>query len=509
MAKTFLSARIAAFALAAGLAAGCKGDTTAPPTPASVTPTVATTIDATAGLPLPSAPGFEVKDGNGNTLGDVSVTVVVTAGGGTLANAPTKTVSGGPTPVGTWTLGKTAGLNTVTITVGSLPAVTISVNGKPGPAASIAFTAGSGQKSLAGAVVTTTPVAQVRDQFGNGIAGASVLFTVLDGGGSVAAAPVTTDASGNASAATWRLGKTAIPQTLRASSGALTATAPATILSDYDVDLRFYGPPMPAAASAAFTNAAARIKASVIGDQANIQVDSARDLSSPTTGCGIPVTLPAGIIDDIVIYAAVAPIDGKGKILARSGPCFIRQSNALTTIGIMEFDSDDIDALIAAGNMQDVIQHEMLHVVGIGTLWTTKGLLAGAKTVDSRYLGTLGINACVALGGQPICQTSVPVENTGGPGTADGHWREATFGNELMTGFVQLSNPYSSMSIQSLADLGYQVNQQDADAYGIPGLSIQASRASILADLSPEWESVVRPTMMISKTGRITPVEKQ
>jgi hypothetical protein len=471
-----------------------------------VNPTIETS-DGTAGLPLSASPTFVVKDGNGNTLGGVSVTIAVTAGGGTLPDAPTKTVSGTPTPIGTWTLGKAAGVNTVTVTVAGLPVATITVNGKAGPAASIAFTAGVSQKSLAGAVVTTPPVAQVRDQFGNGVAGASVLFTVLEGGGSVAAAPIATDASGNATATTWRLGKTAIPQTLRATSGGLTATDAATILSDYDVDLRFYGPPMPAAASAAFINAAARIKASVIGDLSDIPIPSPVDLSQTT--CGIPVVLPAGTIDDVIIYAAVAPIDGPKKILAFSGPCGIRTGNGLTTVGVMQFDSDDIDNLIAAGNMQDVIQHEMLHVIGIGTLWTQKGLLAGAKTADSRFIGTLGINACISMGGMTVCPTSVPVENTGGAGTADGHWRETTFGNELMTGFVQLTNPYSVMSIQSLADLGYSVNAQDADAYGIPGFSLQASRASILSDMSPQWESVSKPKLTMSPTGKITILEKQ
>lgn len=28
--------------------------------------------------------------------------------------------------------------------------------------------------------------------------------------------------------------------------------------------------------------------------------------------------------------------------------------------------------------------------------------------------------------------TPVPVANTGGPGTRDGHWRESVFGNELL-----------------------------------------------------------------------------
>jgi hypothetical protein len=175
----------------------------------------------------------------------------------------------------------------------------------------------------------------------------------------------------------------------------------------------------------------------------------------------------------------------------------------------MQFDSDDIDRMISTGTIQDVIQHEMLHVVGIGTLWATKGLLAGAHTIDSRFTGTFGINACIGLGGSSICPASVPVENSGGGGTADAHWRETTFGTELMTGFIQPVNQFSTMSIQSMADLGYTVNPLAADAYVIPGTSVQQSRANILSDLSPAWERVMAPKWTMSKTGRLSPAEKQ
>ena len=507
MAAQFLSLRQALLALAVSVAvAGCR-DSTAPPTPASVTPTVATAIDGTAGLALTASPTFVVKDDNGKVLGGVSVAIAVTAGGGTIVDAPTKTESG-PTPIGTWTLGRTAGLNTVTITVAGIPAATVNVNGKAGPPVEIAFVAGANQTAVAGGALTVTPVAQVRDQFGNGIAGASVTFTVADGGGIVSSLPVTTDASGNAANSTWRLGKSAVPQALRATSASLTAVLSAGILSDYDIDLRFYGPTMPPAAAAAFIAAAARIKASVIGDVPNINLTTALDVGA---SCGVSgVVLPAGtVIDDVIIYATVAPIDGPGKILGFAGPCTIRSGSALTSIGTMQFDTDDIDRMITTGTLQDVIQHEMLHVVGIGTLWITKGLLAGAHTVDSRFTGTFGINACIGLGGLPVCPTSVPVENSGGAGTADAHWRESTFGTELMTGFIQSTNQFSTMSIQSMADLGYTVNPLAADAYVIPGISVQQTRASILTDLSPAWEQVIAPKMTMSTTGKLSLVEKR
>jgi hypothetical protein len=71
----------------------------------------------------------------------------------------------------------------------------------------------------------------------------------------------------------------------------------------------------------------------------------------------------------------------------------------------------------------------------------------------------------------------VPVENLGGPGTRDAHWRETTFGNELMTGFLNPgSNPVSRLTIASLADLGYQVGFATAEPYSLPG-NLAALRA--------------------------------
>ena len=61
----------------------------------------------------------------------------------------------------------------------------------------------------------------------------------------------------------------------------------------------------------------------------------------------------------------------------------------------------------------------------------------------------------------------VPVENTGGAGTADGHWRETIFVNEFMTGWAGPGTnlPLSSVTVGSLADMGYTVNMAAANSY--------------------------------------------
>jgi hypothetical protein len=50
------------------------------------------------------------------------------------------------------------------------------------------------------------------------------------------------------------------------------------------------------------------------------------------------------------------------------------------------------------------------------------------------------------------------------------HWREETFFNELMTGFLgSPPSPLSRLTVASLADLGYGVDFGAADPYSLPG----------------------------------------
>jgi hypothetical protein len=491
-----------AFALTTLVVAGC-GESTSPPTPTSITPDATTVADGTAGTALTVTPTFIVRDQNGDPIAGVPVTITVTGGGGTLTGAPTQT-SGGPTSIGQWTLGTVAGVNTVTITVAGLDPVIITINGRPGPPANIAFTVGVGAQGFAGSLVSPNPVAQVRDQFNNGIPGVVVTFTLLEGEGTLNGSTVTTNASGNAIVPQWRLGKSDIPQTLRATAGALSATLSAFITTNYFVDLRFFGPTMPPAAAAAFNAAAARIRGAVTGDLADIPTGGGVDM----TECGVPGVTLTGTVDDVVIYATVTPIDGVNGVLASAGPCFIRSIGRQTIVGRMTFDADDIQRLVDQGRLRDVILHEMLHVVGIGTLWGQFSLLQGAGSTNPRFTGPQGVAACIGIGGTTSCAGGIAVHTGDGAGSDDSHWRESAFGNELMTPFVGAFNPLSAMSIQSLADVGYATNTGAADSYTIAA-SVSANVMSSVFGETQGWEVTQKPKFMITTTGRITRVPAQ
>ena len=152
----------------------------------------------------------------------------------------------------------------------------------------------------------------------------------------------------------------------------------------------------------------------------------------------------------------------------------------------MEFDSADVASLEARGQLDEVILHEMGHVLGIGTIWRRLGLLRNDFGSNPRYVGRGAVREYNRIFGNNA--NSVPVENQGGPGTRGSHWRESVFDNELMTGFLNFgqANPISRLTVASLDDLGYVVNLNAADPYRPPSTSaaIAAGLTSLNTELS-------------------------
>ncbi len=498
-----------AFAVAA-----CGGDSTAPLTPAKVTASSSVAMSGTVGLALATSPTFVVTDASGNTLSNVAVSVTVASGGGTLTGAPTKTASG-PTSVGTWILGQTAGANSLTVTVNGVPPLTIVATGTPGPPTQITVASGGAQSAPAAGTLPAPLTFKVGDVFNNGVPGIPVTFAVSGGGGAVASTgPVTTDASGIAAAPAWTMGKSTGQQLLRAFAGSLIGTATASVASNFSLEVRFFGPPMDAAVQAAFTAAAARIQGIITGDiPAQPVLASATELAN---GCGITGTTGLNeTIDDIVVYASVATLSP--GILGSAGPCATRSGSDLPYLGVMEFNTSLIQSLVNDGRLTDLITHEMLHTVGVGTLWATKGQVSGMGTPSSAFIGLQAVAGCQFHGGISACATTVPLETTGGAGTRDVHWREASsatgigFRTELMTGFVSaagIPNPLSRITIGSLADIGYVVNLLPYDAYTVPSslvASLQEIREAQGLGGFQLVEEVVEPYYMAAPSGRLIP----
>ena len=159
-------------------------------------------------------------------------------------------------------------------------------------------------------------------------------------------------------------------------------------------------------------------------------------------------------------------------------------SQAIALRTIIEFDSADLPGL-TGGLMEDVALHEMGHALGIdGPLWKDLGMLENPSLVlgveiepapDTHFTGPLAIAEFNSRGGLSYSGGKVPVENGAGAGQGgarDTHWRRSVLGTELMaTGIYTLgANPLSSITIQALADLGYDVDKTQADQYWVSGV---------------------------------------
>ncbi|HEY6157905.1 MAG TPA: Ig-like domain-containing protein, partial [Gemmatimonadales bacterium] len=191
---------------------------------------------ATVGTAVPVAPAVIVRDAFANPVSGVAVTFAPGAGGGSVTGAAQTTNASGSAAVTSWTLGNTAGPNTLTATSGSLQGspVTFTATATAGAATQIAVHAGDGQSARIGTAVSVPPSVIVTDQHGNPVAGVAVTFAPGAGGGSVSpTSPVTTGVDGIAAVTSWTLGTTAGPNTMTATSGTLagspvTFTATAT-----------------------------------------------------------------------------------------------------------------------------------------------------------------------------------------------------------------------------------------------------------------------------------------
>jgi hypothetical protein len=176
----------------------------------------------------------------------------------------------------------------------------------------------------------------------------------------------------------------------------------------------------------------------------------------------------------------------------------------------MEFDAADVGPLEERDQLGSLILHEMGHVLGIGTLWSDFGLLqnpsSAGHTADTYFSGAGGLSGFDAIGGTTYTGgMKVPVENTGGGGTMNAHWRESILGTELMTGYLSnVSNPLSALTVRSLADLGYTVDVNAGDAF----LLTLAARANRLpggsGSLRIHDDAYTGPRYTVDRRGRRT-----
>jgi hypothetical protein len=217
----------------------------------------------------------------------------------------------------------------------------------------------------------------------------------------------------------------------------------------YDIDIAFTGD-WSAGLRQAFVRAADRLETIIESGLSDVGIVGADGVT---------------VVDDILITAALEAIDGRGGILGSAAPTAVRPASLLPATGHMRFDAADAASLNAsAGTTWDaVVLHEMLHVLGFGTLWTANDLVSGADTPQPVFTGPLATAEYGDLWSDRAAPAGVPLAADGTPATAYAHWDEQTFGNEIATPYLDPgANPLSAMTAASLGDLGYDLAPRSA-----------------------------------------------
>lgn len=198
-----------------------------------------------------------------------------------------------------------------------------------------------------------------------------------------------------------------------------------------------------------------------------------------------------GEIDDILITVQMGLLpdfssDGDGNTLANAGPTAWRNSGTglpyLASVGIDPADANRND-------LASVLIHEFAHALGFPGTDSFQSYIEGAY-----FVGANAVREYRAIFGTAANPAGVPMEEGGGEGTAYGHWSEAVFGNELLTGFITPGgNPLSRITVGAFADIGYTVDYAAADPYAPPAAAAPggltaggaASQAAVTVGVSP------------------------
>ncbi len=482
--------------------------------------------EAAVGTEVAVNPEVLVTDSAGTPLPEIPVSFATERDAAvTGAEATTDTL--GRAAVGSWTLGTTAGEYWIEASVEgdrieNNPARVVA-NALPGPAAEIVIAEGDDQRSETKLPVPVNPRVQVRDSYGNGVPGATVSFEA--GGGSVVTPRARdTDSGGFAAVDWWELGPT-VDATYRLAAaareeddavGPVTFTATATP-AVYDIEIvHADSSALSDGQLAAFERAETFWEDAISG---NLQWHSIRkaSLERCLSLADIELDVPGDrIVDDLLIYADAREIDGPGGIFAGAGPCQVRVGTFLPIVGVMFFDIEDLDEMEDAQDgehLDGTILHEIAHVMGFGTVWESLGLLVDpvdpddpTGDEDTHFVGEEALAAFDSVGGDDYEDGEpVPVQNLGGRGVVNGHWRESVFDTELMTPYLDggVANPLSIVTLASFQDVGYEgVDLDLADDYELPESSPnaapQASRPVRRGD------DILRiPLAVVDREGRV------
>ena len=189
---------------------------------------VATTLSASSGVDgqtvavgqsTPTGISVVVLDQNGAALLNAAVTWTVLTGNGSVSAATSTTNASGVASI-VWTVGTTAGTNTLQATLATGASVTITAIAVAGVATTFTVVSGNNQAIALGAMTAPMQVLAA-DAYGNPVSGVSVTWGAS--AGTLSAATSTTDVNGLASV-TLTADSTTTSYIVTANSGNLSAS---------------------------------------------------------------------------------------------------------------------------------------------------------------------------------------------------------------------------------------------------------------------------------------------
>jgi hypothetical protein len=248
--------------------------------------------------------------------------------------------------------------------------------------------------------------------------------------------------------------------------GLTCAPAATAQAAPFAVDVRYLGKTLNAAQQATVREAAARVSALIASPFAPVTLDL------PANSCDSNLPKLKEKVQRFFVFVRVTDL-GEDKY-AEAAPCELHDDSYLPIYGVVDLNSNGLSELSKV-DLLDTLIHEMLHTLGVGTLWEAdyRVSLSGdsddknlIKKVNGKYYYTApkALAAYQNLGGK--VSAGIPLD-------ADaGHWAGGTVCSEILSGdagdYTGRLNPVSPLTLGALEDLGYRVNRAAASRYTLP-----------------------------------------
>ncbi len=171
-----------------------------------------------------------------------------------------------------------------------------------------------------------------------------------------------------------------------------------------------------------------------------------------------------GEVDDLLVFVSMAYLGGRSGPQGRAGVCVSGiRGDSVTPMPVAGWawvnrDATDNWDTVSSPFLDAIVTHELGHALGFTTsILAASGYLRYYPT--RHFTGPLAQQAFIDQGGGSYAGDTVPME-------ADGsHWHDDVLSGEIMAPSIGSSSVISRITVQALADLGYEVDLNAAEFY--------------------------------------------